>query len=58
MIISRSKPGSSRITTVVQAFPDVQGNCVGCENCSGRCAELIDVLTVPDIVLSKKRESQ
>ena len=58
MNIVRSKPSSTQTTALSFALGDLNGPCVGCEDCNGLCAELIDVLFLPDVILSKKRETQ
>ena len=35
----------------------IQSPCIGCAGCAGPCAALIEALTVPGIILSKKRET-
>lgn len=58
MNIVRSKPITSRTQALGLAVSELNGPCVGCADCNGLCADLIDALVVPDIVLSKKRETQ
>lgn len=31
----------------------MRGPCVGCEDCRGLCAALLEAITVPDIVLGR-----
>jgi hypothetical protein len=58
MNIVRSKPSSSNTTALGMAMSELNGPCVGCSDCNGLCAELIDALVIPDVILSKKRETQ
>ncbi|MEX0282598.1 MAG: hypothetical protein AB3N13_15555 [Arenibacterium sp.] len=58
MNIVRSKPSSSHTVALGAAMSELNGPCVGCSDCNGLCAELIDALSVPDIILSKRRETQ
>ena len=58
MNIVRSKPDTSHTSSLAVELGSLQGPCVGCTDCVGLCADLIDVLLIPDVVLSKKRETQ
>ena len=58
MDIQRSKPDQTHTTALSAALGDLHNPCVGCANCNGLCADLIDVLMIPDIILSRKRASQ
>ena len=58
MNIVRSKPSKSHSSALSVALADLYGPCVGCPDCNGLCADLIDALIVPDVILAKKRESQ
>lgn len=35
-----------------QDLSRVEGTCVGCEDCRGLCAALIEAIMVPDMILS------
>ncbi|MCB1341743.1 MAG: hypothetical protein KDK24_11920 [Pseudooceanicola sp.] len=57
MNIHRSKPDQSHTVALAAALNQLNNPCVGCDNCNGLCADLIDVLVIPDIILSRKRTS-
>jgi len=58
MNISRSKAETPRLNDLSVELSQLHGPCVGCSDCDGLCGALIDALTIPDVILSKKRESQ
>jgi len=58
MNISRSKAETPRLNELSVELSQLHGPCVGCSDCVGLCVALIDALVVPDVILSKKRESQ
>ncbi|MEX0338311.1 MAG: hypothetical protein AB3N11_04645 [Arenibacterium sp.] len=58
MNIVRSKPATPHTTNLSIQLNQMSGHCVGCSDCNGLCAELLDALMIPDIVLAKKRETQ
>lgn len=58
MNITRSQLDTSRLNALSVELATLQGPCVGCTDCNGLCAELIDALVLPDVILSKKRETQ
>ncbi len=58
MNITRSNTDTTRTASLTVELATLQGPCVGCTDCNGLCAELIDALMIPDIILSKKRETQ
>ena len=58
MNILRSKPDSSHTAELSAQLNGLNGPCVGCTNCNGLCADLIDVLMLPDVILSRKRPPQ
>lgn len=35
----------------------VRSTCVGCQDCRGLCRELVDLLTLPDVVLKPAKPS-
>lgn len=57
MDIQRSKPDQTHTTALSAALNDLNNPCVGCDNCNGLCADLIDVLVIPGVILSRKRTS-
>ena len=58
MEIDRSKADTPRLRALSVEISGLQGPCVGCESCDGLCMALIDALVLPDVILTKKRESQ
>lgn len=58
MNISRSKAETPRLNSLSAEISQLHGPCVGCSDCVGLCMALIDALVVPDVILSKKRETQ
>ena len=58
MEIVRSKPDPSQTSALMAELGTLNCACVGCSNCNGLCAELIDALTIPELILSRKRQSQ
>lgn len=57
MQIDRTKPATPRVTALAGDISSLQGPCVGCTDCVGLCEVLIDTLVLPDLILTKKRES-
>lgn len=58
MDINRSKAETPQMDALSSEISGLQGPCVGCSDCVGLCMALIDALVVPDVILSKKRETQ
>lgn len=58
MDISRTKPSASYTAALSAELAMVNGPCVGCPGCNGLCQSLIDVLMLPNAILSRKREPQ
>ena len=58
MNISRSKAETPRLNSLSVEISHLNGPCVGCQDCVGLCMALIDALVLPDVILSKKRETQ
>lgn len=58
MNINRTQPAVTNTNALAAHLSDLNGPCVGCSGCNGLCAALIDALLVPDLVLSRKRETQ
>ncbi|SMY06913.1 hypothetical protein [Flavimaricola marinus] len=54
MMIDRKIGFAPRTTAAAKDIAQLQGPCVGCSDCRGLCAALIEALTLPDIILSKK----
>ncbi|NVK97904.1 hypothetical protein KQ247_07630 [Ruegeria pomeroyi] len=57
MQIDRSKPETPHLHALSGQISTLQGPCVGCSDCVGLCKALIDTLVVPDLVLTRKRET-
>ncbi|MFK7751044.1 MAG: hypothetical protein AB8B51_00700 [Sedimentitalea sp.] len=58
MNIQRSNPSTGHVNALAQEMADLNGPCVGCEGCNGVCQALIDALMLPNVILSRKRDSQ
>ena len=56
MPITRSTPPTKHSTTISREISGMNGPCIGCSNCRGLCAELIEAITLPETILSKTRE--
>jgi hypothetical protein len=55
MKISRHRAPTPRMEHLALQISSLQGPCVGCQNCTGLCKELIDALTLPDIILNRAK---
>ncbi len=55
MQIDRSRTPSRNVEIVADQLSTIQGPCVGCTDCVGLCKSLIEALTLPDIILTKRR---
>jgi formate hydrogenlyase subunit 6/NADH:ubiquinone oxidoreductase subunit I len=53
MIINRDKAPAHHTLSLAEEMAKLRGPCVGCKNCRGVCRELMDLLILPDIILSK-----
>ena len=54
MDIDRTEAATHRTEMLVSELSTLNGPCVGCTNCKGLCRDLIDALTVPQMILSRK----
>lgn len=54
MEVKRSKAPTERTGKVAAEIPRLRGPCVACADCKGLCAELIEVMTLPDAILKDK----
>ena len=54
MQIDRDIAHAPRSRALGHKVARLQGGCVGCRDCSGLCAALLEVLTLPDLVLKEK----
>ncbi|GAA6191193.1 MULTISPECIES: hypothetical protein [Roseobacteraceae] len=57
MEIQRGIATAPRTTQVGQDIANLSGPCVGCTECKGVCLELIEALTLPDILLRRDRNT-
>lgn len=55
MDIHREIAPTVNTTKVGRELADLTGPCVGCTTCRGVCLELIEALTLPDILLRRER---
>jgi len=53
MKITRSQAQTPCITALAHKMTTLNGPCIGCDGCQGICAELIETLTVPEVILTK-----
>ncbi len=53
MQVTRSTGEAPKAGQVMQEVVSLAGPCVGCTRCRGLCAELLELLTLPDAVLSR-----
>lgn len=53
MIINRDKAPAAHVSVLAQELAGLNGPCVGCKDCKGLCAELIEALVLPDMILSR-----
>lgn len=53
MDVQRITGHAPRTVKVSYQIARLQGQCVGCTECKGLCRELIEMMTVPDAVLSR-----
>lgn len=58
MIVSRTTAATPICETVRADISQISGPCVGCKDCLGLCAALIDVLFLPDLILTKGDSSR
>ncbi|KAA0916085.1 hypothetical protein FLO80_10165 [Aquicoccus porphyridii] len=55
--ITRSKGETERSRALAQRLARLGAPCVGCKNCRGMCRELIELMTLPELILKDTRES-
>ena len=53
--ITRSRGETRRSEELAAQVAGLGAPCVGCSNCRGLCAELLEAMVLPDIILSGKR---
>ncbi len=54
MHVTRSAGDAPKSGQVMQEVVALAGPCVGCTRCRGLCAELLELLSLPDAVLSRR----
>jgi formate hydrogenlyase subunit 6/NADH:ubiquinone oxidoreductase subunit I len=55
MMVSRHEAARSRATENLRSTLAFAGPCIGCTDCRGVCAALIEAFALPDAVLAKSR---
>jgi formate hydrogenlyase subunit 6/NADH:ubiquinone oxidoreductase subunit I len=55
MNTDRNAPRTVRTQSIMTEITGLKGPCIGCTECTGVCAALIDALTVPGVVLDTRR---
>ena len=53
--ITRSRAPDWRTRKIATDIPRLKGPCVACADCKGLCAELIEVMTLPDAVVRRDK---
>ena len=53
MEITRKLAHAPKTTAISREIPMLKGPCLACAECDGLCAELIEVMTLPQAVLSR-----
>ena len=54
MEIDRKQGHAPKTTAVAVTLAGMTQPCVGCTGCQGMCQALIDAITLPEIVLSRR----
>ncbi|MBV7377642.1 hypothetical protein [Maritimibacter dapengensis] len=54
MHIDRTAGPTTRARDLAQQVSGLRQGCLGCDDCKGRCHELVEAMLVPDIVLKGK----
>lgn len=55
MEIERKAGAAPRTVALADRLAAVNGPCVGCRNCRGLCAAMIEAMTLPDIILGQRQ---
>jgi len=58
MKISHNQASTPHTDHLSLQIDSLQNPCIGCNDCTGLCNALIDMLTLPDIILNKTAKSQ
>jgi hypothetical protein len=53
MSINRGKAPSHCTDELARKMADLRGPCIGCKDCKGLCRDLLELLMLPDIILTK-----
>ncbi len=53
MIVSRDRTPDHHTKVLQERLMALRGPCVGCKGCTGLCPALIDLLTLPDLILAR-----
>jgi formate hydrogenlyase subunit 6/NADH:ubiquinone oxidoreductase subunit I len=56
MQIDREIGASARLGDFGHSVTRLQGQCIGCDSCRGICSTLLDMVSVPGIVLKDNEE--
>lgn len=56
MDIDRSAPNTIHTDPLMASMSQLQGPCIGCTECTGFCAALLEALTLPDMILDPRRK--
>ena len=54
MMTERQIGHAPRTQALGKEIMSVQGPCIGCKECTGLCAALIEALSLPDMVLNRR----
>lgn len=57
MIINRDTGSARNTAQLAQELAGLHGPCVGCKDCQGLCAALIEALVLPDVILSRGEQA-
>ena len=53
MTIEQAAGHAPRTTEVAREIGALHGPCMGCPGCEGLCLALVEVMTLPDVVLGR-----
>ncbi len=53
MLVGQSNAPDSHAAEARRIFATLLGSCIGCADCKGGCAELFEMIVVPESVLSR-----
>jgi formate hydrogenlyase subunit 6/NADH:ubiquinone oxidoreductase subunit I len=55
MTISRTIGQAPRTQALANELNGMNGPCIGCVGCQGVCQALIEVMVLPDLIISERR---